>query len=62
METKNRPTWENLSEDQRNAWIQSVINFYPPNSSTPQEIIELAKDEYTDAESLLPVREVFEAD
>jgi hypothetical protein len=62
MDTNNRPAWENLSEDQRNAWIQNVVNFYPPNTSGQQEIVELARDEYNDAESLLPVQETCEAD
>ena len=55
MDTANKPAWENLSEDHRSAWIQQVINFYPPNTSSPQELVELARDEYNDAESLLPL-------
>ena len=62
METNAKPTWENLSDEQRNAWLQQIINFYPPNSSTPEEVVELARDEYNDAESLLPVQEIYEAD
>jgi hypothetical protein len=42
-------------------WIQQVINFYPPNTSSQQEIVDLARDEYNDAESLLPVQEICEA-
>ncbi len=54
--------WENLSDEQRNLWTQHVIKFYPPNTVTPEESIELARDEYHEAESLLPVAEVCAAD
>jgi hypothetical protein len=62
MHTNIKPAWENLSEEHRNAWIQQVINFYPPNTSSQQEIVDLARNEYDDAESLLPVQETCEAD
>jgi hypothetical protein len=61
MDTNTRPAWENLSDEHRNVWIQQVINFYPPNTSSQQEIVDLARDEYNDAESLLPVQEICEA-
>ncbi len=54
--------WEQLSEEQRNLWTQHVIKFYPPNTVAPQEALELARDEYNETESLLPVTEVCEAD
>jgi len=62
MNTNNKPSWDNLSEDQRNVWIRQVVNFYPPNSVSPQEVIELARDEYNDAETLLPAEETCEVD
>ena len=62
METTNKTTWENLPESHRNTWTQHVLNFYPPNTVSPQEAAELAREEYGDAESLLPVAEVCEAD
>jgi hypothetical protein len=61
MDTNTKPTWESLSDEHRNVWIQQIINFYPPNTSSPQEIAALARDEYNDAESLLPVQEICEA-
>jgi hypothetical protein len=62
MDTNTKPEWENLSEEHRNAWIQQVINFYPPNTSTQREIVELARSEYDEAESLLPTAEACETD
>lgn len=61
MDMQTKQAWENLSEEQRNVWTQHVINFYPPNTVTPQDALELARDEYNEAESLLPVNEVCEA-
>ena len=62
METINKTTWENLPATHRDAWTQHVINFYPPNTVSPQEAAELAREEYNEAESLLPVTEVCEAE
>jgi hypothetical protein len=62
MDTNTRPAWENLSDEHRSAWIQQVINFYPPNTSSQQELVELARSEYDDAESLFPVTETCETD
>ena len=62
MDMQTKHAWENLSEEQRNTWTQHVINFYPPNTVSPQEAVELARDEYFEAETLLPVAEVCEAD
>ena len=50
----NKTSWENLSEPHRTAWVQHVINFYPPNTITPHEAAELARDEYSEADALLP--------
>jgi hypothetical protein len=55
-----KPAWDNLSEVQRTAWIENVIKFYPPDSVTPQDAVELARDEYNDSESLLPIEEICE--
>src|SRR5258706_6459266 len=62
MDTNTKRSWENLSVEHRNAWIQQVINFYPPNASSQQEIVVLAREEYLEAESLLPVPETCEVD
>lgn len=58
----HKTNWENLSEAHRHSWTQHVINFYPPNTVSPQEAAELAREEYENADSLLPVTEVCEAD
>ena len=62
MDMHTKHPWENLSEEQRNVWTRHVINFYPPNTVSPQEAAELAREEYAEAESPLPVAEVCEAD
>ena len=62
MDMHNKTNWDNLPETHRTAWLQHVTNFYPPNTISPQEAAELAREEYTDAESLLPVAEVCQAD
>jgi hypothetical protein len=54
--------WEKLSDEQRNLWTEHVTRFYPPNTVTPQEAIELAREEYNETESLVPVVEACEAD
>jgi len=58
MDTMTKPAWEQLPAEHRAAWIQRTENFYPPNTVSPQEVIELARDEYLDADSLLPDPEV----
>lgn len=62
METKSKPSWESLREDQQQAWIQQVINFYLPTVISPDDALELAKEEYADSETLLPAPEVAEPD
>ena len=62
MDMNTKHTWENLSAAQRDAWTQHIVKFYPPNTVSPQEAVELARDEYNEAESLLPLAEVCEAD
>jgi len=61
MDTK-RFTWENLPEEHRTAWVQHVINFYPPNTVSQQEADDLAREEYDNAETELPVVEALEMD
>jgi hypothetical protein len=60
--TNTKIAWENLPEETRAAWTEQVISFYPPNTVSPSEVIELARDEYNDAETLLPVVEACEVD
>jgi len=62
MDTQKKSSWENLPEAHRHEWTQHVIKFYPPNTVSPQEAAELARDEYNEADSLLPIPEVCEAD
>lgn len=62
MDMNTKHAWENLSEEQRNLWTQHVINFYPPNTVSLPEAVELARDEYSEAETALPVEEVCETD
>ena len=62
MEINKKDNWESLPETHREAWIRHVINFYPPNTVSPQEAAQLASEEYGDSDSLLPVAEVCEAD
>jgi len=42
--------------------MQHVVNFYPPNTVSALEAAELAREEYAEAETLLPVTQVCEAD
>jgi hypothetical protein len=53
----SKPSWDELSEDIRNAWIQQTQAFYPVGSTTPEEVTELARYEYdqSESESLHPV-------
>ncbi len=62
MDMNTKQNWENLSEAQQSTWIQHVIKFYPPNTVSPQEALELARDEYNESEFLLPVEEVCPAE
>jgi hypothetical protein len=59
MESRTKPTWQELPEEIRNAWIQQTQAFYPPGSTTLAEATELAKYEYdqSESESLYPVSE-----
>lgn len=54
MDMQHKTPWEQLPEAHRTAWLQHVVNFYPPNTVSPQEAAELAREEYTDADSDLP--------
>ena len=62
METTTKPLWEKLPAEHRQAWIQQVINFYLPAVISAEEADTLARDEYSDAETLLPVPDPCEAD
>jgi hypothetical protein len=62
MDTHKKISWENLPETHREAWTQHVINFYPPNTVSPEEAAELAREEYAEAATPLPVAEVCDAD
>ena len=54
MDTTIKPAWEQLPEAHRKIWIAQVINFYPPAVVSEKDAVELARDEYADAETLLP--------
>jgi|GEM_PF-2910548 hypothetical protein len=58
MNIMTKPAWEELSDPHRDAWIQRAINFYPPGSVAMPELIEVARDEYAESDSLLPVVEL----
>jgi len=62
MDIIKKTNWENLPEAHRNSWMQHVVNFYPPNTVSALEAAELAREEYAEAETLLPVTQVCEAD
>jgi hypothetical protein len=51
MDVKSKPTWQELPEEIRNAWIQQVHAFYPEGSTTIAEATELAQYEYDQSES-----------
>ncbi len=53
----SKPSWEDLPQEIRNAWIQQTQAFYPVGSTTPEEVNELARYEYdqSESESLHPV-------
>jgi hypothetical protein len=54
MDMTTKPVWEQLPEELRKIWIQQVINFYPPAVVSEKDAVELAREEYADAETLLP--------
>ncbi len=62
MAMNSKHAWENLPEDQRTVWTQHVIKFYPPNTVSLAEALELAREEYNESESPLPLEAVCEAD
>jgi hypothetical protein len=51
MNEHQKPAWNELSEEIRNAWIQQAHAFYPPGSTTIAEATELAQYEYEQSES-----------
>jgi len=55
----SKPSWDELPENIRNAWIQQTQAFYTVGSTTPEEVTELARYEYdqSESESLHPVAE-----
>jgi hypothetical protein len=57
MGSPSKPTWQELPEEIRNAWIQQTQAFYPVGSTTLAEATELAQYEYdqSESDSLLPV-------
>jgi len=56
MDAQSKPTWKELPEQIRNAWIEQAHAFYPLGSTTIAEAIELAQYEYeqSESESLFP--------
>jgi len=62
MTAQPKPTWNELDEPTRNAWIKQTQAFYPPGSTTLAEATELAQYEYEQAESdsLFPPLETVE--
>lgn len=63
MDTNIKQAWEKLSAEHQKVWVQHVIQFYPPDTVSPAEAVELAREEYDETESLLPqVEETCEAD
>ncbi len=56
MNAQPKPTWNELAEEIRNAWIQQTHAFYPLGSTTIAEATELAQYEYeqSESESLFP--------
>jgi len=54
MEMNARPDWNNLPEAIRNEWINSVMNFYPAGTTTREDAVNLAKDDYENSETLQP--------
>ncbi len=59
MPTHSKPSWHDLPEEIRNAWLRQTQAFYPEGRITLDDMIDIARYEYeqSESESLLPVAE-----
>jgi hypothetical protein len=57
MDEQNRPNWETLPETTRTEWIREASNFYAPGTVSETDIVEMARENYSQAEALFPIGE-----
>jgi hypothetical protein len=61
MEDNKRPGWDALPEAIKAEWIREATNFYAPGTVNDSDIVAMAQENYTQAETLHPDEDEQEA-
>ena len=55
MDEQNQANGEDLPESIRAEWVREASNFYAPGAVGETDIIEMARENYSQAEALHPI-------